>query len=44
MVVETTRDGKTWYQCEKCGLLAETVDEATQHEVTCDGEDPTYVQ
>lgn len=44
MVVETERDGATWYECEECGLLLETRTEAEQHEDHCDAEEPSYVQ
>ncbi|MFW6385254.1 MAG: DUF7128 family protein [Halodesulfurarchaeum sp.] len=44
MVEETIRDGMTWYECEKCGLLFDTREEAEQHEENCDAEDPSYLQ
>ena len=44
MVVQTERDGATWYECERCGLLLETRTEAERHEERCDEEDPTYIQ
>lgn len=44
MVVETDRDGTTWYECEACGLMFEDSDEADRHEGTCDAEDPSYIQ
>jgi uncharacterized C2H2 Zn-finger protein len=44
MVVETDRDGTTWYECEHCGLMFDATDEAEQHEQTCDAEEPSYLQ
>ncbi|WP_268239798.1 DUF7128 family protein [Halocalculus aciditolerans] len=44
MVTETTRDGMTWYECEKCGLLFDNVEDAESHEANCDAEDPSYIQ
>ena len=45
MVEETVRDDGTWYECEVCGLLLETEQEATEHERHCDGEDEaSYIQ
>jgi uncharacterized C2H2 Zn-finger protein len=44
MVVETERDGKTWYECELCGLMLKDPDEARRHEDNCDGEEPDYYQ
>lgn len=44
MVKETTRDGMTWYECEKCGLLFDAVEDAKSHEQNCDAEDPSYIQ
>ncbi|GGN16377.1 hypothetical protein GCM10009021_16210 [Halarchaeum nitratireducens] len=44
MVEETQRDDMTWYRCEKCGLMFDSEDDATQHEETCDAEDPSYLQ
>ena len=44
MAVETERDGATWYECEECGLLLETYDEAEQCEERCDAEEPSYMQ
>lgn len=44
MVVETERDGRTWYECELCGLMLNDADEARRHEGNCDGEEPDYYQ
>jgi uncharacterized C2H2 Zn-finger protein len=44
MVVETERDGRTWYQCEECGLMFDDRDDARQHESNCDAEEPSYIQ
>jgi rubredoxin len=44
MVSETTRDGMTWYECNECGLLFDTEEDARQHEQNCDAEDPSYIQ
>jgi uncharacterized C2H2 Zn-finger protein len=44
MVVETERDGRTWYRCEECGLMFDDTDDARQHEANCDAEEPSYIQ
>lgn len=44
MVEPTERDGLTWYQCERCGLLIESREEAKDHENNCDAEEPDYLQ
>lgn len=44
MVSTVTRDDGTWFECDKCGLLFETRDDARQHEQNCDAEEPTYIQ
>jgi rubredoxin len=44
MVSETERDEMTWYECEACGLLFDTLEDAKQHEANCDAEEPTYIQ
>lgn len=46
MVSRTERDDGTWYECEVCGMLFETREEATEHETRCGGDeaDPTYIQ
>ena len=44
MVSETMRDGETWFECEECGLLFDSRDDATQHEEACDAEEPSYIQ
>ncbi len=44
MVEETTKDGQTWYECERCGLMFDTSEEARQHEENCDAEEPSYLQ
>ena len=44
MVTETTRDERTWYECEKCGLMFDDRDEATEHEQNCDAQEPNYIQ
>ena len=44
MVTTTEKDGETWYQCEKCGMLFDNRSDAEQHEKTCDAEDPSYIQ
>jgi hypothetical protein len=44
MVEETERDDMLWYQCEACGLMFDSRDDAKQHEQNCDSEDPSYIQ
>ncbi len=44
MVSATERDDMTWYECDKCGLMFDSRDEARQHEDGCDSEDPSYLQ
>lgn len=44
MVVETERDGVTWYQCEGCGMMFDASDDARQHEENCEGDEPDYIQ
>lgn len=44
MVLETERDGTTWYECEECGLMLDDAADARKHEETCDAEDPNYIQ
>ncbi|SDY41062.1 DUF7128 family protein [Halopenitus persicus] len=44
MVTTTERDGATWFACEVCGMLFDDREDATQHERSCEGEDPTYLQ
>lgn len=44
MVVDTERDGATWFECENCGLLFDGRSEAEEHERHCDSEDPSYIQ
>lgn len=44
MVKPAEKDGLTWYECERCGLLLEDREEAEQHEESCDAEEPTYLQ
>jgi hypothetical protein len=44
MVVETMPKGRTWDECELCGLLLDTTDTAHHHEDNCDGEDPDDYQ
>jgi len=44
MVATTERDGDTWYECEKCGLLFDNREDAAQHEENCDAEGPSYIQ
>ena len=44
MVETTERDGATWYECEKCGLLFDDRDDSEQHEANCDAEEPSYIQ
>ena len=44
MVKPTERDGLTWYECERCGLLLEDEQEAEEHEATCDASEPDYLQ
>ncbi|MFB6234732.1 MAG: hypothetical protein ABEH81_04570 [Halopenitus sp.] len=44
MVETTERDDMTWYACEVCGLLFDDRDDAKQHEDSCDGADPSYLQ
>ena len=44
MVGQTERDGATWYVCEKCGLMFDDPDDASQHEANCDTDSPPYIQ
>jgi rubredoxin len=44
MVTTTQREEMTWYECEECGLLFDTQEEAQQHEQGCDAQDPSYLQ
>jgi uncharacterized C2H2 Zn-finger protein len=44
MVEETTKDDRTWFKCERCGMLFDTREEARQHEANCDAEEPSYLQ
>lgn len=44
MVATTERDEMTWYECEKCGLLFDDRDDASQHEANCSETDPDYLQ
>lgn len=44
MVSKTTRDEMTWYECEHCGLLFDSKEDARQHEQNCDAEEPSYIQ
>ncbi|MGM0591200.1 MAG: DUF7128 family protein [Halobacteriota archaeon] len=46
MVNTTERDGLTWYECERCGLMFDSADEAKEHEQACDPDDdePSYLQ
>lgn len=44
MVVETDRDDMTWFECEQCGLMFDSREDARQHETTCDSEEPSYIQ
>ncbi len=44
MVVDTERDGATWFECEDCGLLFDDRSEAEEHERHCDSESPSYIQ
>lgn len=45
MVTETEREEMTWYQCDECGLLFDSRDDAAQHEDNCSSdEDPDYLQ
>ncbi|CCI69585.1 small CPxCG-related zinc finger protein [Natronomonas pharaonis DSM 2160] len=44
MVETTEKDGTTWYKCEKCGMLFDNREDATQHEASCDAEEPSYIQ
>jgi len=44
MVVETERDDMTWYECEHCGLMFDSREDARQHEENCDSEEPSYLQ
>ncbi|WP_256547898.1 DUF7128 family protein [Halovivax gelatinilyticus] len=44
MVVETERDGTTWYECETCGLLFDEFQDARTHESNCDDDEPSYIQ
>ena len=44
MVSTTERDGTTWYECERCGMLFDDRGDADRHEPNCDAEEPTYIQ
>ena len=44
MVRQTKRDGEQWYACERCDLHFDNEAEAADHEDTCDGEEPHYLQ
>lgn len=44
MVVETEHNGRTWYECELCGLMLDHKDKAQHHEDNCDGEESDYYQ
>jgi uncharacterized C2H2 Zn-finger protein len=44
MVVKTQREDGTWFECEHCGMLFDSQDDARQHERNCDEEEPTYIQ
>ena len=45
MVTETEREDMTWYQCEECGLLFDSQEDASQHEDNCvSDDDPSYLQ
>lgn len=44
MVSTTTRDGMTWYECDYCGLLFDSEEDARKHEQNCDAEEPAYIQ
>ncbi|MFT4890281.1 MAG: hypothetical protein ACI9YT_001195 [Halobacteriales archaeon] len=44
MVTKTEREDGVWYECEGCGLMFETREEAEQHEENCDAEEPSYLQ
>ncbi|MFB6124129.1 MAG: hypothetical protein ABEJ78_11810 [Haloferacaceae archaeon] len=44
MVSTTERDGMTWYECDVCGMLFDSKDDARQHEENCDESDPSYLQ
>ena len=44
MVVETERDDVTWFECERCGMLFDSRQDARSHEEHCDAEDPSYLQ
>jgi uncharacterized C2H2 Zn-finger protein len=43
MVTTTERDGETWYECEACGLLFDSREDAAAHEARCDAEAPSYI-
>ncbi len=44
MVVQTTKDTGTWYECETCGLLFGTHQEAQIHEERCTADSPDYIR
>lgn len=44
MVTTTEKDGRTWYECDRCGMLLSERSEATEHEQNCDAEEPSYLQ
>lgn len=44
MVAETERDDGTWFECEECGLMFDSRQDARQHEAACDAEEPAYIQ
>ncbi len=43
MVVQTTKDIGTWYECETCGLRFGTHQEARTHEERCTDDSPNYI-
>ncbi len=44
MISTTTRDKRTWFECDQCGLVFDDREAAKQHETNCDAEEPTYIQ
>ena len=44
MVTQTEREDGTWFACDGCGMLFDARKNAEQHEMDCDGEEPSYIQ
>jgi len=44
MVSTVDRDGMTWYECDRCGLLFDNESDAEQHEEVCAGDESPYIE